>query len=114
MELLDAPTDLSMANTASGFQISVQMTSSDVGPYACLVFHDPVATALTVGELQQQFSGPYSDFTASQVIIPMAGQPYSLYNRTNYIFTFALASRLLVLRWWSVWRFTPCRFTIFS
>lgn len=68
LELLDAPVELSVGNTASGFQISVQMTSSDVGPYACLVFHDPVATPLTVGELQQQFSGPYSDFSPTQVL----------------------------------------------
>ncbi|CAM9317093.1 unnamed protein product [Ectocarpus sp. 12 AP-2014] len=69
LELLDYPAELSVADAASGFHISVQMTSSDVGPYACLVFHDPVATPLTVGELQQQFSGPYSDFTTSQVSI---------------------------------------------
>lgn len=68
LELLDSPAELSVANTAPGFSISVQMTSSDVGPYACLIFHDPVATPLTVGELQQQFNGPYSDFTTAQVI----------------------------------------------
>lgn len=68
LELLDSPAELTVADAASGFHISVQMTSADVGPYACLVFHDPVATPLTVGELQQQFSGPYSDFTTSQVV----------------------------------------------
>lgn len=67
LELLDAPAELSVAGTSSFFKVSVQMTSPDVGPYACLVFHDPVATPLTVEELQQQFSGPYSDFTESQV-----------------------------------------------
>lgn len=67
LELLDSPAELSVENTASDFTILVQMTSSDVGPYACLIFHDPVATPLTVGELQQQFHGPYSDFTTSQV-----------------------------------------------
>eukprot|EP00752_Nemacystus_decipiens_P009403 g8406.t1 len=67
LELLDSPTELSVGSTTPGFSISVQMTSSDVGPYACLIFHDPVATPLTVGELQQQFSGPYSDFTTAQV-----------------------------------------------
>lgn len=68
LELLDSPAELSVTNTAPGFSISVQMTSSDVGPYACLIFHDPVATPLTVGELQQQFNGPYSDFTTAQVM----------------------------------------------
>lgn len=67
MELLDVPAELSAATADSGFQISVQMTSSGMGPYACLVFHDPVPMPLTVGELQQQFSGPYTDFTATQV-----------------------------------------------
>lgn len=67
LELLDYPAELSVANAASGFQISVRMTSPDFGPYACLVFHDPVATPLTIGELQQQYSGSYSDFTTSQV-----------------------------------------------
>lgn len=68
MELFDVPAELSVATADSGFQISVQMTSLDMGPYACLVFYDPVPTPLTVEELQQQFSGPYSDFTATQVI----------------------------------------------
>lgn len=68
LELLDSPVELFVANTAPGFTISVQMTSSDVGPYACLIFHDPVATLLTAGELQQQFNGPYSDFTTAQVM----------------------------------------------
>eukprot|EP00903_Cladosiphon_okamuranus_P011055 g10437.t1 len=67
LELLDSPAALSVANKAPGFTISVQMTSPELGPYACLIFHDPVATPLTVGELQQQFNGPYSDFTSAQV-----------------------------------------------
>lgn len=68
LELLDSPAELSVANTAPSFTISVQMTSSDFGPYACLIFYDPVATPLTVGELQRQFNGPYSDFTTAQVM----------------------------------------------
>ena len=69
LELLDSPPELSAPeDNTSSFHISVRMSSPDFGPYACLVFHDPVGTPLTIGELQQQFSGPYSDFTTSQVI----------------------------------------------
>lgn len=63
MELLDAPAEISSAS----FQISVQMLSTEIGPYACLVYHDAILTPLTLGELQQQFSGPYTDFTTDQV-----------------------------------------------
>lgn len=76
LELLDSPAELSVTNTAPGFTIAVQMTSSDVGPYACLIFHDPVATPLTVGELQQQFNGPYSDFTAQVMRICVQILPF--------------------------------------
>lgn len=69
LELLDSPPELSAPeDNTSNFHISVRMSSPDVGPYACLVFHDPVGTPLTIGELQQQFSGSYSDFSTSQVM----------------------------------------------
>lgn len=73
LELLDAPVELSPLESgdSSGFRVSVQMSKPGVGPYACLVYHDTVASPLTVGELQQQFSGPYSDFTTNQVLLTL-------------------------------------------
>ncbi|CAM9166684.1 unnamed protein product [Ascophyllum nodosum] len=69
LELHNAPLELSVSEDSSVFQVSVQKSKADVGPYACLVFHDPAATPLTVGELQQQFTGAYCDFMPSQVAV---------------------------------------------
>lgn len=68
LELLDAPVELSAIDHASGFQLSVQMISSEVAPYACLVYHDPPPAPLTIEELQEQFGGPYTECTQSQVM----------------------------------------------
>ncbi|CAM9330673.1 unnamed protein product, partial [Discosporangium mesarthrocarpum] len=65
LEIIEAPT--SLLETGANFRILVQMLSEDFGPYACVVYYDPVPATLSVGELQHQFCGPSSDSTASQV-----------------------------------------------
>ncbi|CAM9467492.1 unnamed protein product [Choristocarpus tenellus] len=65
LQIIDAPD--SLAEAGAKFHISVQIVMEDFGPYACLVYHDPPPTPLSVGELQHQFCGPYSDSTEAQV-----------------------------------------------
>ena len=73
IDLLDAPAELSPLEfgDSSGFRVSVQMRKPGIGPYACLVYHDTVSSPLTVGELEEQFSGPYSESTTNQVLLTL-------------------------------------------
>lgn len=73
LDVLDAPAELSPLEfgDSSGFRVSVQMRKPGIGPYACLVYHDTVSSPLTVGELQEQFSWPYSEFTTNQVLLTL-------------------------------------------
>lgn len=69
LELLHAPAGSSLYSHIPGFQISIQMKSPELGPYACLVFHDPIPTPLTIAELQEQFTTSYTDAAMTQVLL---------------------------------------------